>query len=170
MSEQLTSVEHITLTPELASLVQDFGLDFAMAFQVLRPRLQAELERAREEDKAAVQKRLLAEKQALEARNNSPTKEATPLPGTPAAEAMEVDGGEGQEVVLEESKDGEEVPKTAEILTVPPPKSALVSCPVVPGAAALTRYRPVQRSGGPRLSRRPCNRPGLCYRKMRTMS
>ncbi|RSH93955.1 hypothetical protein EHS25_006608 [Saitozyma podzolica] len=110
LSEQLTSVEHTTLTPELASLVQDFGLDFAMAFQVLRPRLQAELERAREEDKAAVQKRLLAEKQALEARNNSPTKETTPLPGTPAAEAMEVDGGEGQEVVLEESKDGRNAP------------------------------------------------------------
>jgi THO complex subunit 2 len=125
LSEQLSSDEHISLIPDLTSLVEDYGLDFAMAFQIIRPRLYAELERAKDEDKAAVQKRLLAERQALEARINSPSKEETPLPSSPKVEGMQMDE-EVQEAVLEDAGEGKEVPKTADVSSVPPPKFAAV--------------------------------------------
>lgn len=37
--------EHIAHTPDLYELVEEFGLDFAQAFQVLRPRLKAEMQK-----------------------------------------------------------------------------------------------------------------------------
>ena len=101
-----------------------------MAFQVLRPRLNAELDRVRSErlaaKQAAMHSRLLAEKQVLSARLNSPTKEGTPLPLSPKSSAMILDGEDGQDVIIEDKTEDDSL-KTADILTIPPPKAAGVS-------------------------------------------
>ncbi|WWD09899.1 hypothetical protein V865_008028 [Kwoniella europaea PYCC6329] len=60
--EQLSSEEQLSGTPNLQELVNDFGLESGIAFQILRPRLNAELERAKAERDADVKKRLEAER------------------------------------------------------------------------------------------------------------
>ncbi|WWD16138.1 hypothetical protein CI109_100563 [Kwoniella shandongensis] len=122
--EQLSSEEHMSLTPDLIELVNDFGLEYGMAFQILRPRLNSELEKMKSEEKAAVQKRLLAEKKAMSERTNSPSTgaEGTPLPVPAAAQA------EGDDVVMEEVKEEQvngngEAEKPNESITIPGSKA-----------------------------------------------
>ncbi|KAK8869600.1 hypothetical protein IAR55_000167 [Kwoniella newhampshirensis] len=124
--EQLSSEEHMTLTPDLIELVNDFGLEYGMAFQILRPRLNAELEKMRADEKAAVQQRLLAEKKAMADRTNSPStgNEGTPLPFSPAAQV------EGEDVTMEDVKEEHvngngDAEKPTEVLSSAGPKGKL---------------------------------------------
>ncbi|EIW70014.1 hypothetical protein TREMEDRAFT_29485 [Tremella mesenterica DSM 1558] len=90
LSEHLLPEEHVMLTPDLTSLVNDFGLEYSMAFQILRPKLNAQLAKAKEQDKEAVQRKLQLERlKAL-----SPNKESMqiPLPVTPKSPSMEIEG------------------------------------------------------------------------------
>ncbi len=95
-----------------------------MAFQILRPRLHAELDRVKMEEKAAVQKRLAAEKEALSQRTASPTKDVSPALPSPKSASMQLDGDESGDVVME---DGKEVVPNGTALSIPPPKNANVS-------------------------------------------
>ena len=103
-------------------LVNDFGLDFAMAFQILRPRLNAEFDRVKAEEKAAVQKRLAAEKQALSQRIASPTEEASPALPLPVSPSAHFDNEDSGDTIMEDGKeDGVDG-----VSLIPPPKSAAV--------------------------------------------
>ncbi|AFR93442.1 THO complex subunit 2 [Cryptococcus neoformans C23] len=122
--DYLTSDEHIALTPDLQQLVVDFGLEYGMAFQILRPRLNAEIERARVEEKAAVQARLEAAKKAMseKERTGSPQKVESPaFPGSPTTPSLQITPGatpgpgEIEDVVMEEIEKG--------ALSVPAPKT-----------------------------------------------
>ena len=128
LSEQLSSEEQIASTPDLSALVRDFGLDFAMAFQILRPRLNAELEKVKSDEKAAVHKRLAAEKQVLSLRINSPTKETSPALPSPKSPSLQLDGEDAQDVLMEDVKEVEAngVNGTS-ISSIPPPKLTSVS-------------------------------------------
>ena len=102
--------------------MNEFGLDFALAFQILRPRLNAELDRAKSEEKAAVQKRLAAEKEALSQRNaspTSPTKDMSPALPSPKSALMSLEGDEQGDITMVESK---ELMGNDFTLNVPPPK------------------------------------------------
>jgi THO complex subunit 2 len=90
----LASVEHINRTPDLDSLVTEFGLDFAQAFQILRPKLNAEMDRVRAEEKAEIATKVDAANQALSLKG-SPSQSTTPLVSSPRVEAMQVDGEDG---------------------------------------------------------------------------
>lgn len=136
-------------------LVNDFGLEFAMAFQILRPRLNAELDRIRSEEKAAVQKRLAAEKQALSQRIASPTKEVPPSPKTVSMQ-LDDELGDIVEDVKEEMANG---------MLIPPPRSVRpVSSP------SLTAGRLVRRYGGRPLSLLRCTKREACSLKTSTIS
>lgn len=122
--DYLTSDEHIVLTPDLQQLVVDFGLEYGMAFQILRPRLNAEIERARVEEKAAVQARLEAAKKAMseKERTGSPQKVESPaFPRSPTTPSLQITPGatpgpgEIEDVVMEEIEKG--------ALSVPAPKT-----------------------------------------------
>lgn len=124
LSEQLSSAEHIKRTPDLESLVSEYGLDFAQAFQILRPKLNAEIDKTRAEEKAAMAAKLDAEKRALEVKVSSPSQPTTPLPSSPKIETMQVD---------EEDADGSEYGSEP-----PTPTSALTSS--VPLARGKVSY------------------------------
>lgn len=160
LSEQLTSDEHINLTPDLVMLVNEFGLDFAMAFQILRPRLNAELERVKSEEKAAVQKRLAAEKQALSQRIASPTKEASPALPSPKSAAIQLDGEEAGDIVME---DGKEELVNGTITLIPPPKSTSVSGIIQPNLTCSSTNRLGRRYGGHPHLHSQCNKREACF-------
>lgn len=61
LTEHLPPSEHISLIPDLVSLVHDFALGYPIAFQVLRPRLTAQLDQVKAEEKV-LRQRKLAEK------------------------------------------------------------------------------------------------------------
>lgn len=124
MAEQLSGEEHIAKIPDLIALVSDFHLDYAMAFQILRPKLKAEFEKIRSDEKAAVQKRLIAEKLVLNAKLNSPTSATTPLPASPTASTAE-----GEEETMQEASGvgGEEDVKMTDPSAVPPPRAVSTS-------------------------------------------
>lgn len=98
----MTADEHIGLTPDFSDLVNDFGLDYSMAFQLLRPKLNALMVRSKNQDKESVQRRLQAEKLALNLKISSPTSPSTPLPeeesprspSSPQSPSMEIDAME----------------------------------------------------------------------------
>ena len=125
LAEQLTSDEHIIATPDLAMLVNEFGLDFAMAFQILRPRLNAEFDRAKGEEKAAVQKRLAAEKQALIQRIASPIKEVPTLLPLPASPSTNFDHEDTGDTIMEDGRE-DGLDSVDGVALIPPPKSATV--------------------------------------------
>ncbi|OCF36409.1 hypothetical protein I316_01658 [Kwoniella heveanensis BCC8398] len=122
--EQLSSEEHMSTTPDLVELVEKFNLEYGMAFQILRPRLNAELERMKSDEKAAFQKRLLAEKKAMTDRLASPSKEETPLPSPPkSATPLPEDMGDvNMEDVKVEQVNGDK--PAEEVVAVPAPRSA----------------------------------------------
>lgn len=120
LAEQLSGEEHIVKIPDLVALVSDFHLDYAMAFQILRPKLKAEFEKIRLDEKAAVQKRLMAEKMVLNAKLNSPTSATTPLPASPTASTA---AGEDETMQEPNGAAGEEDVKMADPSAVPPPKA-----------------------------------------------
>ena len=93
LAEQLTPDEHILSTPDLASLVSDFGLDFAMAFQILRPHLNAELDRVKARKEAAMRLKIAAAKEEG-VRIMSPSKDSTPLP-SPISPSMQLENEDG---------------------------------------------------------------------------
>ena len=80
--------------------------DYATAFHVLRPRLNAELLRSRNDEKATVQKRLQVAKDALALRNGHSEAPESPL-ASPTTPPMEIDVEElaegGMAVVKAES-------------------------------------------------------------------
>ncbi|KAL7424172.1 THO2 plays a role in transcriptional elongation [Cryptotrichosporon argae] len=114
LSEQLTPDEHIALTPDLTALVSDFGLDYANAFQILRARLNAALEKTREEDKANIQNRLKTEKEKL----GSPIQAETPLPPSTPMTPMSMSGD------MEVEGDDDVKADDGAISTVPVPKTS----------------------------------------------
>ena len=85
----------MSLTPDLATLVSDYGLDFSIAFLLLRPRLNAELDRAKAAREAAMRLKLAAAKdEGLRGSSPSPSQENTPSPSplaSPMSPAMETD-------------------------------------------------------------------------------
>lgn len=165
MTEQLSSNEHIDLTPELSSLVSEFGLDFAMAFTILRPRINAELEKAATEEKAALQKRLQAEKDSLTQKIMSPVQAASPiLPPSPttAASVFSMMEGDDGDVAMEDIKvEG----ANGEVSSVPAPRIAKVfHCPgarewVADGARTGLRYTSPRHCSAPWSRRKVFCRP-----------
>ncbi|WVQ98958.1 hypothetical protein IAU59_006090 [Kwoniella sp. CBS 9459] len=123
--EQLSSEEHMSTTPDLSELVEEFNLEYGMAFQILRPRLNAELERMRSDEKAAFQKRLLAEKKAMTDRLASPQKEGTPLPSPPKSATPLPEDTEdvNMEEIKVEQVNGDKLAEGGAVV-VPAPRSA----------------------------------------------
>ncbi|WVR05355.1 hypothetical protein IAU60_002369 [Kwoniella sp. DSM 27419] len=121
--EQLSSEEQMSGIPDLAELVKDFGLEFGTAFQILRPRLNAELERVKADEKAAIQKRLLAEKEAMNGRLQSPSVEEVGEPSIGSQTTPQLDVVMA-EAVKAETVDGPQLASSANGGTVPEPKPA----------------------------------------------
>ncbi|KAK4687040.1 THO complex subunit 2, partial [Tremellales sp. Uapishka_1] len=105
LADQLSPEEHIATIPDLATLVSDFGLEYGMAFQILRPRLNAEVDKAKSLDKAAVHRRLVAEKEALSQKR---------VVITPADDVEVHSPSKKDDVVMEE-----EAEKVADVQNVP---------------------------------------------------
>ncbi|KAI9637923.1 transcription factor/nuclear export subunit protein 2-domain-containing protein [Dioszegia hungarica] len=120
LSEQLLSSEHIERTPDLQSLVSEYGLDFAQAFQILRPKLDAQMEKARSAEKASMNAKLDAAKLAIGGARASlsPGQPTTPL-GSPRIEGMQIDAedGEGSEFGSEPA-----TPSSAVMPSIPLPQ------------------------------------------------
>lgn len=120
MAEQLSASEHIERTPDLKELVSEYHLDFAQAFQILRPKLNAEMERVRAEEKAAMKIKLESAKQSLDDSKagsaSGGSRPATPE-GSPKINGMEIDG--------EDAAEGSEfasAPNTPSTASVPLPQ------------------------------------------------
>jgi hypothetical protein len=118
--------EHLDLIPDLAELVNDFKLDFALAFQIIRPKLNAAYERNRQEDRNRMEAKLAAEKEraAAEVQNSTSSEIAglkSPLvsPSSPTLQFETLHGeSEVNGTAGENTSHG-----------VPPPKTASVSYP-----------------------------------------
>lgn len=100
-----------------------------MAFQIVRPRLTAELEKVKAAHKEAVAKRLQTERTALNLKLNSPTRPASPLPSaglaSPTLSTMQLDGDEGSQADEEEVKEEViEEAKDSNPILVPAPRTA----------------------------------------------
>nr|XP_018263621.1 uncharacterized protein I303_03491 [Kwoniella dejecticola CBS 10117]OBR85779.1 hypothetical protein I303_03491 [Kwoniella dejecticola CBS 10117] len=99
--EQLSSEEQLASTPSLQELVEDFGLEYGMAFQILRPKLNAELDKAKAEHDANLKKRLEAERKAGTERLASPAVDPTKMPVSPLAATLQ---SETEDVIMEDIK------------------------------------------------------------------
>lgn len=155
LSEQLSSKEHIDRTPDLESLVSEYGLDFAQAFQILRPKLNAEMDKYRAEEKAAMAAKLDAEKRSLDIKINSPSQPTTPLPSSPKIEALQVDGED-----TEGSEDGSEppTPTAALMSSVPLPRGKVSWPPLSKRCIEESLLSSLVSGGGPLLSISPCGK------------
>lgn len=117
LAEHLSSDEHINATPNLGSLVSEFDLDFVMAFQILRPRLNAELQKAKSAKEAAMRLKIAAAKEA--GTIASPIRDSTPLPSpTLSTKDLPEDG----DVAMKEEQNGDQ-----DHSTIPAPKATSVS-------------------------------------------
>ncbi|WVQ78452.1 hypothetical protein IAT38_000538 [Cryptococcus sp. DSM 104549] len=142
LNEYLSADDHVNTTSDLFELITEYNLEYGMAFQILRPRLTAEIDRAKLEDKATAQKRIQQAKRMMSDRSGSePLSElsadyfAPPSPLSPVVATVPTPGStlEGDDVAME---DGEKE-KVAE-QSVPAPKAASVKPRTVWWPAALT--------------------------------
>ncbi|TYJ56712.1 hypothetical protein B9479_002643 [Cryptococcus floricola] len=150
--DNLTSNEHVNLTPDLQQLYEDFGLEYGMAFQILRPRLNAGIEKSRQEEKAAVQARLDAARKAMNGKDaeqsatasasgatspskaeDSPLAPGSPVPSTPPM--VSTPAPEGDDVVM---GDGENIVSAG---TVPVPKAGSKAKAWWPSALTSTMHQ-----------------------------
>ena len=71
--------------PDFATLTNDFGLDHSMAFQVIRPRLHAQIVKEDGDKLAQLKERLMAQKEAIKANGagGAITPPLSPVPLTP---------------------------------------------------------------------------------------
>lgn len=113
LGEQLGPQEVIKLVPDFATLTGDFGLDHSMAFQVIRPRLRAQIVQEDSDKLALLKERLLAQKEAAKANGTgvlTPPLSPVPLtpPLSPSVDAtlkdMGVNGGPSNHVSVPEPK------------------------------------------------------------------
>lgn len=90
LSEQLGPEELINLIPDLATLTDDFGLDYGMAFQVLRARLKVQIAREDDNKLALLRERLKAQKEASanNANGGTLTPPLSPTPKTPPLDVV----------------------------------------------------------------------------------
>ena len=88
LAEQLTPEEHISLTPDLKTLVSDFGLEFPMAFQILRSRLNDELARVKEDGTVSIKAEGAETPNESQSQSQAASVEPTPSasPNAPSAE------------------------------------------------------------------------------------
>ncbi|WWC89783.1 uncharacterized protein L201_004709 [Kwoniella dendrophila CBS 6074] len=129
--EQLSSQEQLAGSLSLEELVNEFGLEYGIAFQILRPRLNAEIERIKAEREADVKKRIEAERKLKDGRVNSPATENSALPATPPKAATpQLDG---DDVVMDEIN-----PEQLNGETMPVPKNGGKAKPWWPPAMTAT--------------------------------
>jgi THO complex subunit 2 len=93
LGEQLTSDELINSVPDFATLTNDFGLDYTMAFQVLRARLHAQITKDDDDKLALLREKLKAQKEAStgNAGTGTITPPISPTPATPPLLPTELD-------------------------------------------------------------------------------
>lgn len=90
LSEQLTPDELINYIPDFATLTNDFGLDYNMAFQVLRSRLHAQITREDDDKLTLLREKLKAQKEATANGTGTLTPPLSPTPITPPLLAVEL--------------------------------------------------------------------------------
>lgn len=78
LGEQLSGEELVNFVPDFATLTGDFGLDYPSAFQVVRSRLQAQIEKEDNDKMALLKEKLLAQREAAKA-NGGPAPTTPPL-------------------------------------------------------------------------------------------
>jgi hypothetical protein len=84
----------INYIPDFATLTNDFGLDYNMAFQVLRSRLHAQITREDDEKLTLLREKLKAQKEATANATGSLTPPLSPTPITPPLMGIELPAGE----------------------------------------------------------------------------
>jgi THO complex subunit 2 len=90
LSEQLTPDELINYIPDFATLTNDFGLDYNMAFQVLRSRLHAQITREDDDKLNLLREKLKAQREATANATGTLTPPLSPTPITPPLLAVDL--------------------------------------------------------------------------------
>jgi hypothetical protein len=80
----------INYIPDFATLTNDFGLDYNMAFQVLRSRLHAQITREDDDKLTLLREKLKAQKEATANATGTLTPPLSPTPITPPLLAIDM--------------------------------------------------------------------------------
>lgn len=80
----------INYIPDFATLTNDFGLDYNMAFQVLRSRLHAQITREDDDKLTLLREKLKAQKEATANATGTLTPPLSPTPITPPLLAVDM--------------------------------------------------------------------------------
>lgn len=108
LGDQLHTDELINLIPDFATLTEDFGLDYSMAFQVLRARLRVQIVNEDNDKLALLRERLKAQKEASAAgAGGTVTPPLSPTPVTPPLSAVALPSQAGDDA----QPNGESVPE-----------------------------------------------------------
>jgi THO complex subunit 2 len=83
LGEQLTPDELVNSVPDFATLTNDFGLDYSMAFQILRSRLRTQITKEDDDKLALLREKLKAQKGASTNATGTLTPPLSPTPVTP---------------------------------------------------------------------------------------
>jgi THO complex subunit 2 len=115
LAEQLSTEELINLIPDLATLIEDFGLDYGMAFQVLRARLKVQIAREDNDKLTLLRERLKAQKEAssnnLNTNGGTLTPPLSPTPLTPPLAVITLPDGSKADTDMDGAQpNGESVP------------------------------------------------------------
>lgn len=119
MGDQLTIDELVSLVPDFSTLTEDFGLDYALAFQIIRPRLRAQIQKDDRDKLAILKERLLAQKEAAKTNGTAViTPPLSPVPLTPPLSPS------ADQTIKELASHGDQ----PNGVTVPAPKTVRVNC------------------------------------------